>query len=239
MARLRRAEPQQCIMTIDMIGYVLKHKTPLLFKPADLLGRVLVWLKYREKIDRAISDACIQGAIHGKPAVMRYISVDDFAMLKEMISRVPDEHLKYFHPHAFSDKALRSVLKRKTLLTYGLICESQMQAYAILKLYPFKKAYLGRIVAPDVMRMGIGCFLLRWLYWQTRLVGFRPYVTINKDNIASLGSHASVRPIHPIATLPCNYTLFRCELRPEDRNPPILQIEGGDKVGIRYSLPLQ
>jgi hypothetical protein len=72
--------------------------------------------------------------------------------------------------------------------------------------------------------LGIGKFLSRFLYWQGYLLKFQPCSTIHVDNMASLKSHAAVRPYNIVAKLPNGFQLIRFSLVPEDSAPPKLDI---------------
>jgi len=122
-------------------------------------------------------------------------------------------------------KSLRRILARDDVMTYGLFVGEEMCAYALLKLFFTKRAYIGRLVAPRLTGIGVGKFLSRYLCWQGNLLRFCPCSSIHHDNLASLKSHAAVRPYNVVAELPNGFRLIRFGTIPEDDNPPTLDIK--------------
>lgn len=210
---------------IDRVAYVVKGKLPCIYDGAALVGRAVTILLYHRTIARVSQLARVEGTVSGRHAVMRLLTPKDVGRLTEMIAAMPEEHLKFFRPHGLDPSSLLRVLSRRDVMTYGLLVGDEICAYAILKLFPTKRAYVGRLVSPAMAGLGIGKYLSRFLYWQACLLGFQPCSTIHRDNVASLRSHASVRPFVVAAELPEGYRLVRFELLPEDATPPMLRIE--------------
>jgi hypothetical protein len=121
-------------------------------------------------------------------------------------------------------RSLRRVLRRRDVMTYGLFIEDRMTAYALLKLFPTGRAYIGRLISSALTGIGLGKFLSRYLYWQSRMLGFRPCSTIHDDNIASLRSHAAVRSYTVSARLSDGFNLVEFTLTNQDDEKPELLI---------------
>jgi len=209
---------------VDRVAYIIKTKAPALYGLAASLAQGLTVLFYNRAIARGRQEARIEGEIHGRTAVMRTLIPDDLDAFVEMIESIPEDHLAFFHPHRLDAASMAKVIRRKDMVTYGLFRDGRMEAYVILKLFPTRKAYLGRLVSSDLTGLGIGRFLSRFLYWQAGLMGFQPCSTIHKDNVSSMKSHAAVRPFYEVAELQDGYRLVRFELLPEDNVPPVLMI---------------
>jgi len=209
---------------LDSFMYKLKHRFPLLYRFLEMLGAGFTVWKYRKKIIQVTRENRVVGKIQGLRAEIRMIGVNDSFQFLQMIAGIPKEHLKFFSPHGMDEHSIRRVLSRMDILTYGLFVEDQMKAYALLKLFPTGKAYIGRLVLPELTGLGIGKFLSRYLYWQAYLLKIQPCSTIHDDNIASLHSHQSVRPFCVVGRLPGNFNLIEFKISEEDKSSPELLI---------------
>ena len=215
-------------MTVDLLDrvvYVLKKRVPASYTFLSAVGRICTCVLYGRAIRQAIAAARIDGSVCNTEATIRVLEAGDVGKLEALLSDMPEEHLTFFHPHGLDRDSLEQVIARGDIMTYGLFVDDRLCAYAILKLFPTKKAYIGRLVSPSMVGMGIGRFLSRYLYWQAHLLGFQPCSTIHEDNVASLRSHAAVRPFRVAAALPGGYRLVKFELLPEDAVPPELRVE--------------
>lgn len=210
---------------IDRTAYWAKLKLPWLYNGAAEVSRVATILLYGDRIARVQTRARIEGTVANHPALMRPLTPSDLGSLDHMIAIMPSKHLTYFHPHRFDSKALADIIARRDVMTYGLFVNDELVAYAVLKLFATKKAYIGRLVSPAMAGLGIGKYLSLYLYWQAHELGFNPYSTISIHNIASLRSHALVRPFAIVAPLPNDFQLIRFNLLPSDAHPPPLKIE--------------
>jgi hypothetical protein len=210
--------------SLDRFAYVVKAKIPLVYDVIAVIGRVCTMLLYGRAISRAARRAGIEGTVLGHAAHMRLLMPEDLDALIAMIEKMPDEHLTFFHPHGLDRSSLANVIARQDIMTYGLFSEDMLHAYAILKLFPTKKAYIGRLVSPSATGFGVGRFLSRYLYWQAQLLGFQPCSTIHEDNVSSLRSHAAVRPYEVVAELLNGYRLVGFHTTTEDSIPPELCI---------------
>jgi len=209
---------------LDRVVYVIKQKVPFVYTLLEKASSGLTSFLYRGGIRRAMEAGTLTGTVGGKQAVIRCLTVADSEPLTEMLERQPEEHLTYFHLHGFDRDSLRRILRRRSVMTYGLFVDNRLCAYALLKLFPTRKAYLGRLVSPEMAGKGLGKFLSRYLYWQAYLLGFQPCSTINKNNLASLKSHEAVRPFHVVSTLPNDFLLIRFELTESDKRAPLLDL---------------
>ena len=213
---------------IDRLACRIKHKLPWVYGMASWAARFVTLVLYGRRIAQARRQARVEGTVCGAEAVMRAVGVDDLDAMMAMLETMSEKHLKFFHPHGLDRQSVLKVLARRDMMTYGLLVEGKMQSYALLKLFPTRKAYIGRLVAPAMTGLGIGQFLSRFLYWQGTLLKFQPCSTIHVDNMASLKSHAAVRPYSIVAKLPKGFQLSRFSLVPEDGTPPKLEITRRD-----------
>jgi RimJ/RimL family protein N-acetyltransferase len=208
--------------------YKIKYRfRPLFCWIEDAMGS-WICLRNRRKISRALESAVITGDVYSAEAEIRPLNHQDLNTLVSFFSSIPNSHLEYFQPHGFSKAALDAVLRRRHIFKYGLFRENEIIGYLMLKLYPGKKAFLGTLVSPEWAGKGVGTYFSYYLRWQCRLLGFRLYSTISKDNVASLKSHEKVGAIHKVVNLPNDYFMYFHPLDERDDTPPDLQIPSFD-----------
>jgi len=115
---------------------------------------------------------------------------------------------------------LEAVLNSKAFMNYGLFIDGKIAGYALLKVAPTGSAFIGLLVHPDYGKLGLGKFLVEYLYWQASRAGLRARSTISRDNPASLRSHQAVGDFEVIAELPNDYLMI--EFPVAEREKPVL-----------------
>jgi len=207
---------------VEYFAYLLKTYIPWFFSVVSRLGRLVTEIRYQRAVAGVYGIAGLTGTINGKVADIRPLEISDIPAMLEFVTSLPVNHLKFFHPHDFDAKSLLKVIKSPAFLTYGLFVEGQLKAYALLKLTPFRSAFIGRLVSPELNGLGIGRYLAWYLYWQAHEVGVIPHSTISKSNLASLRSHEAVGDFKVVKKLPNDFLLIRFTSKTEA--PPSLEI---------------
>jgi uncharacterized protein (DUF3820 family) len=205
---------------MEKLAYLIKQRFPALFRVIETLARAATVLWFGCSRDRALANARIEGTVGGRPAVIRPLGVADVAKLTGFLAAMPEEHLRFFHPHGFSASEVERILRSRAFMTYGLFVADEFVAYALLKLSPTGSAFIGRLVAPGHAAKGVGRFLSRYLYWQAAVACLRARSTISKKNAASLRSHQAVTQFRIVSELPNDYLLI--EFPPGNLTPPEL-----------------
>jgi hypothetical protein len=209
-------------LMLDRLAYTVKRRLPGLFVFVERVARAVTVLRFGRRIASSLARARVDGAVGGKPAVVRALGPDDLPALERLLGAMPEAHLEFFHPHGFDAKSLRLVLGSRAFMTYGLFIEDAMIAYALLKVSPSGAAFVGRLVTPELAGQGMGKVLARYLYWQAALAGLRAHSTINKNNTASLQSHRANREFRIVSELANGYLLIEFSRTPGDETPPVL-----------------
>lgn len=208
---------------MERTAYLLKRQFPTLFQLIEIWSRIVVGVRYGQRIESASREALIGGTVADSYAEVRRLNLADSGTLQKFVSELSDEYLKYFRPHAFDSRGIDSVLSSKAFLTYGVFVGVDMKAYALLKIAPTGSAFIGLLAHPDMGGRGLGKFIVEYLYWQASLAGFRTRSTISKNNIASLKSHQGVSDFKLVAELPNDYLMIEfpniSRAKPELRLP--------------------
>ena len=211
-------------MAIDTIAYAVKYRFPTLFGFAYTFARAAAAVRHGRRRRSALGAATLSGHVGALPGQIRPLDRRDVNVLHTFFARIPHEHLRHFHPHGVSQHALRRVVQSPAYCCYGLFVDGQLSAYGLLKLAPWKRAYMGRLVLPDCVSRGMGKFLSRYLSWQSYLIGVVPGSTIHKENAVSLASHRAVRPIEIVEELPGGFYRVLYPVMEADMVPPVLEL---------------
>jgi RimJ/RimL family protein N-acetyltransferase len=218
-------EPRKGFMAVDKIGYIIKQRLPFIFGILEVIVGYQSYLASRTVIRRALEQARLEGRVGGVPACMRPITIDDAEAFLSFLANIPEKHFIFFRPHGFGREEIYRILAKPYYLTYGLFVNDRLIGYCLLKLYPGRKAFLGRILSPEYTGLGIGKFFSRFLRWQAAVIGFRLRSTISEDNLVSMQSHKSVGGMEVISDLPNGYKLIEFTVT-DPGLPPQLQMQG-------------
>lgn len=211
-------------MTVDSMVYRIKNRFPALFRLMYSCARPMAAVRHGSRRRAAMAAALLEGTVGGRRSAMRPLGVRDLDGLHAFLAGMPADHLHYFHPHGFSIRALRRVLRSAAFSCYGLFVEGELQAYGILKLLPTRRGYVGRLVSPSAAGRGIGKFLSRYLSWQAYLTGVIPSATVHRDNTVSLASQRSIRIVQIHEELPGGYRRVTYPVMDGDKLAPELNL---------------
>jgi hypothetical protein len=193
---------------MERLAYLIKYRAPGLFRVIERAGRTVTVLRFGRRRERALANARIRGTVGGRPAEIRPMEEGEVARLTDFLAAMPEEHLRFFHPHGFDAREVERVLRSRAFMAYGLFVEGEFVAYGLLKLSPGGSAFRGRLVAPSFIGLGLGRFLSRYLEWQSLLSGLRPRATISRRNLASLNSLDVSGEVKVVSELPNDYLLI-------------------------------
>lgn len=193
---------------MDTLAYAIKHRWPTFFQWVASAAERLTSIRFKRRVVKALGQGLITGSVSGHKALIRPLEPKDTSELEQFLNTLPEEHLSYFRPHRFDHERLESVLRSNAYMNYGLYVESGLAGYALLKLSPSGAAYIGLLTHPNQSGLGLGTFLVSYLYWQASVAGLKARSTISQHNPASLRSHQAVAEFTVIAVLPNDYMLI-------------------------------
>src|SRR5690606_7572917 len=154
--------------SMDYLAYLVKKYFPFLFPWGAAAGSVIGAIRFGRALDAAQSEGRIYGTIRESAASIVPLTEADAGPLQAFLTSLPPSHLKYFGPHGFDRKSLQTVLRSRAFAAYGLFLGEDLCGYALLKVSPSGRAFIGRLLAPELTGLGLGSFLSRYLYWQAR-----------------------------------------------------------------------
>lgn len=193
---------------VEQIAYLVKQRCPRLFRCVEAGAQTLTCLRFGRRTADAQNHASVEGSLNGAPASIRPLYYSDAQALHEFVTTLPNPWLRYFQPHPFDLTGLEKVLKSRAFMNYGVFVGPEMIGYALLKVAPTGSAFIGLLVHPKFGRLGLGKFIVAFLYWQSSLAGLKTRSTINRHNSASLKSHKAVSEYKIVAELPNDYIMI-------------------------------
>lgn len=216
--------PVRVAMNLDTLAYRIKYNFPAAFQVFYSITRGVAVVRHKRGRQAALACATIRGTISGRDSVIRPLESDDTGLVQTFLSGLPKEHLRYFQPHGMDHNAISGVLSSRAYCCYGVFVEEQIKAYCLIKLFPTRNAYIGRLVAPDCAGQGIGKFLSRYLCWQSSIIQVTPSSTIHRNNFPSLASHRAVRETAITDELPNGFVRVVYPKTESDSHPPELHL---------------
>lgn len=205
-------------ISIDKIGIYIKKNLRPVYELAETLLGIWVYLANRKSIRSAISQSHQEGFFQGESLCIRQLKAEDITALSDFLNTLPESHLVFFRPHGFSKSALWICFHKPHFLMYGLFQNKALIGYALLKLFPGKKAFRGRIISQKDSGKGLGKLLSRYLDWQMGKLGFLARSTISRHNLASLKSHTVEGNFRVIDELEDDYILIEFLPTPDSQS---------------------
>jgi hypothetical protein len=212
---------------VDHFAYLVKQYLPFLFPLIEWLARGVTRIRFGRAIESAQVAATLNGTVGQRAATIRPLGLEDSGRLHAFLDSLPEKHLKFFHPHGFGLGQIKTVLASRAYANYGIFVDDELVAYALLKLAPTATAYIGLLVCPEQGGLGLGKFIVHYLYWQASLAELRTRSTISRQNPGSLRCHEAVSEFRVVAELPNHYVMI--EFPQKEVDPPRLELGSREK----------
>jgi hypothetical protein len=120
----------------------------------------------------------------GVSAVMRWIPPDRDQELAELFERF---EFMYLPPHPLDRASVRRVLEAPHCIPLGIYgAESQLVGYSLIRLFFPRRAVMGMWIHQAAHTRGLGQICSYATTQLTRSEGFPNFITIPRDNVASL-----------------------------------------------------
>jgi len=181
------------------ITHFLQDKVPFVWAFVEWVNSVLFQLRYGRKESR------IHDILQRYPG---FSEVDGVYVpeLARFFYTQPEEAFRFFKPHAFDEKTLRVLQRRKSFLMFCVRDpESRIVGYFFLRSFFIGKAFLGKMVDLNAQGKGIGTQMCLCAMEISEALGLRMFETISKDNIASLRSTEKVLNVRIVEEMENGY----------------------------------
>lgn len=181
------------------LTHFLQKKVPFVWEAIEWGNSLLFYNRYGKRLSQV---HVVLGSYSGFSEV-ESVHVSELA---GFFDSQPDVAFRFFMPHAFDEKTLRKLLKRKSFLMYCVRdSESRIVGYFFLRCYFIGRAFLGKMVDVNAQGKGIGTQMCLCAMEISKALGLRMFETISKDNIASLRSTEKVLNVRIVEEMENGY----------------------------------
>ena len=181
------------------LAHFIQSKLPLTWKFIEWGNSVIFQIRYCRRTDR------LKIILPYYPGFTEVVA-GDISELVRFFDAQPEEAFRYFRPHAFDEKTLRTLQKRKSFLMYCVRdSEGKIVGYFFLRCFFIGKAFLGKMVDVNSQGKGIGTQMCLCAMDIAQALGLRMFETISKENIASLRSTEKVLNIRIVEEMENGY----------------------------------
>ena len=135
----------------------------------------------------------------------RLLGCNDMYALSDFFSKQPEEAFTFFKPHAFDVCSLKKKNRDHAFLMIGVFENKQLVGYCFLRCFFNKQAFRGKIVDVKYQGRGIAKEMGSLTTEISKLLGFRLFATISKDNVKSIASSKAVNKVRIVKELPNDY----------------------------------
>lgn len=134
----------------------------------------------------------------------------DVSVLAKFFTEQPEEAFKFFHPHEFDEKSLKTLINRKSFLMFLVKDGEEIVGYFFLRCFANGKTFKGRIVDARRRNQGIAKLMGNVINDVVLHLGLRLFTTISPKNYASLASTKAVNDVKVVKTLENGYYYIEC-----------------------------
>ncbi len=188
----------------------LKHHCPRLWLTIEWANSLLFSLRYRraDSIAAAELQTLADGGIR-----LSLVEEGDITVLARLLQRQPEDYLRYFHPHPFTEHELRRLLRSRAfiMMKATLTRDGTMAGYCFLRCFCVGKAFHGFLVGKGYEGHGIGAAMMKANKAICRRLRLRLYSTVSSRNIASLRASEKAASIVSKTPLRDGYMLIEWE----------------------------
>lgn len=173
---------------MERIFLFIKHNLSLLWGIIDRCNSYIFKVLFKSKMETALKS--VMASKDEDAFQYRKLGYDDLGDLYNLIHSQPAQDLKYFSPHGFEDKDLKSHLKKPSFLMMGAFDGDRMIGYFFLRFFLNRKCFVGRLIDRQFRGRGAGEEMNRIMYETAWNMGFRCLSTISRNNTAVMRAHA-------------------------------------------------
>ena len=159
------------------LAHIIQARCPWIWELVEHLNATVFSWRVGERRKRMGS--CLSEGI-------RLARKEDAEALAAFFARQPEESYRWFQPHAFDVKTMRTLLGRKSYILYVAEEQGEMIGYAFLRCFLNGKCFLGKMVDSHHRGKGVCTRLCADGMAMANALGLRMFESINKDNVGSL-----------------------------------------------------
>ena len=191
------------------IAHFLRDKISWLWRFVECINAWFFSLRYGKKL-KEFSFSKLPKGYEVTP--MRNVHTDKIV---EFFSRQSEDAFKFFKPHGFDVKSIKSLQRNRAFLGYVLQDSENgnIAGYCFNRCFFYGVGYRGRMVDVAYRGKGLGTAMNKLLNEVGFGIGLRLFETVSKDNVASYRSALSSSKVKVVKEMPRNELFL--EILPE------------------------
>lgn len=157
-----------------------------------------------------------------EPYEMRMANKEDVCNLFSFFAKQPKDSFRFFTPHGFDTRSIRTVIDRKSFLTFILVEKhedvEEIVGYAFMRSFVNGSSYRGYMVDAEHRGRGLAKIIGRGLNCVGDALHLDMYKSISPRNYASMKVTRAVSNIEILKTLENGDYLIKCTSKSDMKN---------------------
>ena len=199
------------------LAHVIKDKVSFLWNFIEWVNAVAFYLKYRKGLKR-LDETANDGI--PEPYEIRVVRKCDIPDLLIFFNRQPKSAFKFFNPHSFEERSIRTIVSRKSFLTFILTKHgatgNEILGYAFMRCFINGSSYRGYMVDTEHRGRGLAQLLGLGMNKVGDALDLKMYKSISPENPASMKVTQKVCNTEVLKTLENGDYLIKCTSKPID-----------------------
>ena len=181
----------------------INHHIVFLWNIVEYFNARIFCILYLTRLNKILGNTQLMTGSNG--IQFKYLREYDMELLADFFYKQPISAFEYFRPHGFDIRSLRKKNKDKSFIMIGAFCNDLLVGYCFIRCFFNQRAFRGKIVDKDFQGKGIAKQMGILTSEICRLLRFRLFATISKDNVRSIASSKAVNEMRIVKELPDNY----------------------------------
>lgn len=216
------------------LAHIIKDKCSFIWYFMEWANSVAFSIKYRKGLK------CMNEVVNvdvPEPYEIRMANKEDVCNLFSFFAKQPKDSFRFFTPHGFDTRSIRTVIGRKSFLTFILVEKhedvEEIVGYAFMRSFVNGSSYRGYMVDAEHRGRGLAKIIGRGLNCVGDVLHLDMYKSISPRNYASMKVTRAVCNIEILKTLENGDYLIKCTSKSDMMNDKNL-IGGGNFEYLSY-----
>lgn len=197
------------------LAHVIKDRFSFLWNFIEWGNAVAFSLKYGKRLEHL--DEVVNKGV-SEPYEIKVARKCDIPELLAFFSRQPKNAFRFFNPHGFDERSIRTIVSRKSFLTFILIehgaTGDEILGYAFMRSFANGSSYRGYMVDTEHRGRGLAKLLGLGMNRVGDALNLKMYKSISPENPASMKVTQKVCDTEILKTLENGDYLIKCTSKP-------------------------
>lgn len=185
----------------------IKHHCSFIWYIIEKTNDVIFYVMFGKKLETILANVFDSVIRVGDKLTIRVLQIKDASSIFTLLANQKEKDIRYFKPHKFDLKSIKSQLKKRSFLMMGVFANEQLVGYFFLRFFVNKKCFVGRLTDAEYRGQGIGKLMNKIMYQIAWDMNFRCMSTISKTNKLVMRAHKNNSAIKIIKELKNDYLL--------------------------------